>query len=205
MVKVKICGITNLQDALASVEAGCDALGFVFYKKSPRYIDSEEAREIIQALPKEIVKIGVFVNSSEADIKQIAKTCGLKILQLHGNESSEFCAKFKGYKIIKSFRIKNKIDLKNILKYNIFAFLFDTYTPLKPGGTGKVFDWKLVRHVNGLKRPVFLSGGLNKNNVRKAIEIAKPDWVDASSCLEKSPGRKDIKKVKEFIKTAKVL
>ncbi len=205
MVKVKICGITNLKDALVSVEAGCDALGFVFYKKSQRYIDPEEARDIIRVLPKSIIKIGVFVNLDEQAIKRIAKICGLKVLQFHGSESPEFCAKFKGYKIIKSFRIKNKIDLKNILKYNIFAFLFDTYMPLKPGGTGKTFNWKLVRHVDGLKRPVFLSGGLNKNNVRQAIEIAKPDWVDASSCLEKSPGKKDHKKIKEFIKAAKIV
>ncbi|MFH1441071.1 MAG: phosphoribosylanthranilate isomerase [Candidatus Omnitrophota bacterium] len=205
MVKIKICGITNLRDALASVEAGCDALGFVFYKKSPRYIDPEEARDIIKALAKSIIRIGVFVNSDEQTIKRIAKTCGLKMLQFHGNESPEFCARFKGYKIIKSFRIKNKIDLKSILKYKIFAFLFDTYMPSKPGGTGKAFNWKLVRHVDGLKRPVFLSGGLNKNNVRKAIEIAEPDWVDASSCLEKSPGKKDIKKVREFIKAVKII
>lgn len=203
MAKVKICGITNLEDARASVDAGCDALGFVFYKKSPRYITPVKAKGIIKQLPKHIIKIGVFVDGKEKTIRKIAKTCRLNMLQFHGSESPEFCARFKGYKIIKAFRVKNRLDAKNILKYNPFAFLFDTFVKSKIGGTGKNFDWRLIRHIDGIRRPIFLSGGLNEDNVKKAIEAVSPDWVDASSSLEKIPGKKNPIKVRNFIKAAK--
>ena len=203
MVKIKICGITNLEDALASIKSGCSALGFVFYKKSPRYTTPHKAKNIINRLPKIIKKVGVFVNAKEKQIRQIAKLCRLDMLQFHGSESPEFCARFKNYKIIKAFRIKDKFDLKNISKYKTFAYLFDTYVASKIGGTGKKFNWNLVRHIYGIRRPIFLSGGLNEKNVRKAIEVVRPDWVDASSSLEAAPGRKDHKKVKRFIAAVK--
>ena len=202
-VKVKICGITNLEDALASLNAGCDALGFAFFKKSPRYVTPEQAKQIIEQLPASIVKIGVFVNAKEEAIKRIAKLCHLSMLQFHGNESSKFCDKFKNYKIIKAFRIKDKIDPKSLLKYKTFAYLFDTFVASRSGGTGKTFNWKLVTHFADLKQPIFLAGGLNANNIKKAIRIARPDWVDACSSVEKSPGKKDHRKVREFIKAAK--
>lgn len=205
MAKVKICGITNLEDALNSVEAGCDALGFVFYRKSPRYIAPERVKEIIDNLPKNIIRVGVFVNAKEKNIKRIAKICNLDMLQFHGNESSSFCKKFRDYKIIKTFRIKDKIDLKNILDYETFAYLFDTFVKSKIGGTGKKFNWTLVRHLTGFRRLVFLSGGLNAENIREAIKQVQPDWVDVSSSVEISPGKKDRKKVKEFIKTVRNL
>ncbi|MCU0651671.1 MAG: phosphoribosylanthranilate isomerase [Candidatus Omnitrophica bacterium] len=205
MIKVKICGITNSADAQVSVKAGCDALGFIFYKKSPRYISPGEACTIIKKIPSRIIKIGVFVNNKEDYIKRIAKLCRLDMLQFHGNESARFCASFRDYKIIKTFRIKDKSSLKNILKYKLFAYLFDTYVKSKIGGTGKVFNWKLVRHIKGLTRPVFLSGGLNAENVNRAVAVVSPEWVDASSSLEASPGKKDHKKVKQFIKVAKKL
>ena len=200
MVKVKICGITNLRDALISVGAGCDALGFLFYKKSPRYIAPEEAKEIIKNLPRNVTKIGVFVNCREKSIKSIAKICNLDILQFHGNESVEFCRKFNGYKIIKAFRVEKKIDLAKILKYKTFAYLFDTFSQSKFGGTGKTFDWCLLADI---KHPIFLSGGLNAHNVNKAIKKVNPAWVDASSTLEVRPGEKDSKKVRKFIQAAK--
>jgi phosphoribosylanthranilate isomerase len=200
MVKVKICGITNLRDALISVEAGCDALGFLFYKKSPRYIAPLAAKKIIKSLPRKVTKIGVFVNSQEKSIKNIAKACSLDILQFHGNESAEFCRKFKRYKVIKAFRIKNKIDSAKVCKYKTFAYLFDTFSQSKFGGTGKAFNWCLLRNI---KKPIFLSGGLNAGNVNKAIQAAHPVWVDASSSLEAAPGKKDPKKVREFIQSAK--
>jgi len=203
MVKVKICGITNLEDAKASAGAGCDAAGFVFYKKSPRYIAPEKARDIIKQLSGRIIKIGVFFNAREKTVKRIARLCGLNILQFHGNESLRFCSRFKGYKIIKAFRVKDKIDPRKILKYKTFAYLFDTFVGSRPGGTGKNFNWKLVRHIDGLTRPVFLSGGLTADNVKKAIEVVQPDWVDVSSSVEARPGKKDGKKVKEFIKAVK--
>ncbi len=203
MVKVKICGITNLEDAQASVGAGCDALGFVFYKKSPRYISPEKASEIIGRLPKDVVKIGVFADAKEKTIRRIAGLCGLDMLQFHGSESPKFCSKFKDYKIIKAFKVKNKIDIKGLFKYSPFAYLFDTYSESKIGGTGRSFDWKLIRHIADINRPVFISGGLTAENVREAIRQAGPQWVDVCSSVEESPGKKDHRKVKRFIDAAK--
>ena len=200
MVRVKICGITNSGDALTSVDAGCDALGFVFYKKSPRYISPEKAGRIIKALPENIIKIGVFVNAKEKNIRSIAKQCRLNILQFHGRESPNFCRRFKDYKIIKAFRVKERLDLENVLSYKPFAYLFDTFTEAKAGGTGRKFDWKLIRHIDGIKRPVFLSGGLTESNVQEAIKVVEPDWVDVSTSVEASPGKKDGEKVRRFIK-----
>ncbi|MDP1852800.1 MAG: phosphoribosylanthranilate isomerase [Candidatus Omnitrophota bacterium] len=203
MVKVKICGITNLEDAKASIDAGCDALGFVFYKKSPRYIAPEKVKDIIKSLPENIAKIGVFVNSREKTIKKIANSCGFDILQFHGDESVSFCRKFKGYKIIKVISIKDKVELKHVLNYNPFAYLFDAFCDSKRGGSGKRFDWKLLRHLYCIKKPVFLSGGLTVDNVKEAVKTARPDWVDASSSLEIAPGKKDHQKIKDFIRMAK--
>jgi phosphoribosylanthranilate isomerase len=203
MIKVKICGITNLEDAKASVDAGCDALGFVFYKKSPRYITPQEAGSIIKHIPVNIIKIGVFADAKERTIREIAKLCCLNMLQFHGNESPEFCDRFKGYKIIKAFRVKDRIDLRDISRYKTFAYLFDTFVKSKIGGTGKEFNWALMKHVCGIKRPIFLSGGLNEKNVKEAIEKVRPHWIDVSSSVEIKPGKKDHQKIKKFIKAVK--
>ncbi|MGE5196966.1 MAG: phosphoribosylanthranilate isomerase [Deltaproteobacteria bacterium] len=202
-VKVKVCGITNLEDALHSVHSGCDALGFVFYKKSPRYISPEQARSIIARLPGHVIKIGVFVDTPERTIKEIAGFCKLDILQLHGRESPQFCEKFRGYKVIKAFRVKDALDLKTILRYHTFAYLFDTFVKTRIGGTGKSFNWKLMRNLDGIGRPVFLSGGLREKSVKQAIDAVHPDWVDVSTSVEISPGKKDRVKVTRFIKAAK--
>jgi phosphoribosylanthranilate isomerase len=205
MVKVKICGITNQADALAAAGSGCDGLGFIFYKKSPRYISPEKARKIILELPPKVIKIGVFVNSREKTIKAIARRCSLDMLQFHGCQTPEFCARFKGFKVIKSFRVKNKINLADVRRYRTFAYLFDSFRPGRFGGTGKTLNWKfLARDLAGIKTPVFLAGGLNEKNVKAAVSIIKPDWVDASSRLEKTIGRKDRLKVKRFISSAKL-
>ncbi len=203
MVKVKICGITNLEDAKASINAGCDALGFVFYKKSPRYITPQKVNDIIKHLPPNIIKMGVFVNAQEKAVKRIAKLCGLDILQFHGDESSGFCQRFKNYRIIKAFRVKDKIDLEKILKYKIFAYLFDTSVKSKFGGTGKKFNWELLYYLKNIKQPIFLSGGLNYKNIKGAIESVQPDWVDVSSAVEIRPGKKNHKKVREFVRAVK--
>ncbi|MFH1397717.1 MAG: phosphoribosylanthranilate isomerase [Candidatus Omnitrophota bacterium] len=203
MVKVKICGITNLEDAELAVKAGCDALGFMFYKKSPRYIDPLKASRIIKQLPKKVIKIGVFVNSPESAIRKIAKICKLNLLQFHGDETPEFCARFKDKRIIKAFRIKGVIGPEEILKYNTFAYLFDSYTKSGFGGSGKVFNWKFVQHPECITRPVFLSGGLTEKNVCQAIKTFHPHWVDVSSGVETAPGKKDSAKVKRFIKSVK--
>lgn len=202
-VKVKICGITNKEDALAASGAGCDALGFVFYKKSRRFVEPEKVRSIVKALAPHVIKIGVFVNAREATVRRVAKQCSLDMLQFHGNESPEFCSRFKKYKVIKAFRIKACLDEKHVRAYKTFAYLFDTFSADEPGGTGKRFNWSLVRHFCGMKPPVFLSGGLSKKNVCQAINEVRPDWVDASSCLESSPGKKDHREMKAFVKAVK--
>jgi len=203
MVKVKICGITNLGDALHAVREGADALGFMFYRASPRYIDPLKAKDIIKRIPKDIIKIGVFVNSGRERVLRIAKLCRLDMLQFHGNESASYCDKFRGYKVIKAFRVKDKIREDLLLRYNVFAYLFDAYTKGKFGGTGRHFDWRLVRHLGNLKKPVFISGGLNQKNVLKAAAIARPHWIDVSSSLESLPGKKDHLKVSRFLRHLK--
>lgn len=203
MVKVKICGITNLQDAQAAIKAGCDALGFVFYRKSPRFVSGQKAKEIIAGLPKKVLKVGVFVNAREKRIKKIAKSCCLDILQFHGDESPEFCQRFKHYKIIKAFRVKESPNLKAIARYKVFACLFDSFNRKKFGGTGKRFSWQLLKGLSALRQQIFLSGGLNTQNVRRAISTVHPQWVDVSSGVETSPGKKDPRKLIKFIKTVR--
>ena len=204
MVKVKICGITNREDALAAAAAGCDALGFVFYKKSPRYIRPAEAAKICRALPERVLTIGVFAGAREATVKRIARQAGLDMLQFHGSESPQFCARFSGYKVIKAFRVRGRIDPARVRRYRVFAFLFDAHVPGELGGTGKTVRWSfLAKSLAGITTPVFLSGGLNERNLKKAIRTVRPQWVDASSCLEERPGKKDHRRVARFVAAAK--
>jgi len=203
LVKVKICGITNLEDAQASIEAGCDGLGFVFYKKSRRYINPKKTKEILQKISPLVKKIGVFVNEKEVKIRNITEELKLDMLQFHGDESPDFCKRFKGYKVIKAFRIKDKSSLKSFKKYDAWGSLFDSYQKGIFGGTGKKFDWKIVKSLGVGRKNIFISGGLNTRNVKKVIQTLHPDWVDVSSSVEIRPGKKDIKKVKRFIKTVK--
>jgi len=203
MPKVKICGITNLEDALQSVKAGCDALGFVFYKHSPRYITPRRARSIIQQLPRSVLKIGVFVNAREHTIRKTARLCSLDVLQFHGNESPQFCRRFRNFKIVKAFRVRDRLNKQDLLRYRPFAYLLDSFSASKAGGTGRGFAWKLIRHLDGLKQPIFLSGGLSIRNVRKAIRTVRPQWVDVSTSVEARPGKKDHAKVRLFIRKAK--
>jgi phosphoribosylanthranilate isomerase len=199
MVKVKICGITNLEDALASLFSGADAIGFVFYKKSPRYVNPLKARNISRILPKKIFRVGVFVNEEISTVKKIARLCDLDMLQFHGQEPAGYCRKFKGYKIIKAFAVKGKLDWAKISEYRDCACLFDAFSKSQAGGTGRKFNWNLLSNLDRIKSPVFISGGLTSGNVRKAVKLLKPDWVDASSALESRPGKKDHRKIKEFI------
>jgi phosphoribosylanthranilate isomerase len=203
MVKVKICGITNLEDALASLFSGADALGFVFYKKSPRYISPLKARNISRILPKNICRVGVFVDEKVKTVRNIARLCGLNMLQFHGKESAGYCRKFKGYKIIKAFAVKGKPDLAKLSEYKGCALLFDAYLKDCPGGTGKKFNWNLLRNIDKIGEAVFLSGGLTAANVSRAIKLLKPEWVDVSSAVEFEPGKKDHKKIKQFIQACR--
>lgn len=192
-----------MEDALASLFSGASAIGFVFYKQSPRFIEPIKASNISRILPKNILRVGVFVDEQEAKVKKIAKLCHLDMLQFHGNEAPEYCKKFKVYKVIKAFRLDKKLDLSEISKYRTFAYLFDTFSKNKAGGTGKKFNWNLLRNIDKISGQVFLSGGLTSANVKSAIKKLHPDWVDVSSSVESRPGKKDHAKVKKFIEAVK--
>jgi phosphoribosylanthranilate isomerase len=200
MTKIKICGITNKQDAIDAVELGVDMLGFVCYKKSKRYVEPKVIRDIANELPPYIAKVGVFVDEDAKKVYEIAQDCLLDILQFHGEESPEYCDKFKDdYKIIKAFRIKDKNSLKGINDYNTDFYMLDTYSTKLAGGTGECFNWNVLAGYELLK-PVILSGGLTPLNVTQAIEVVSPYGVDVSSGIEKTPGKKDIKLMKKFVK-----
>jgi len=205
MVKVKICGITNIEDAIAAIEFGADALGFVFYKGSPRYLDPEEASSIIEKLPPFIARVGVFVNESIKVIEDIADSCGLDIIQLHGDEPPEVCQNLKR-RIIKAFRIRDWDSLEPIVRYRAHAFLLDTYTPQKLGGTGEVFNWDIALSAKRFGR-IILSGGLTPDNVEMAVRHVMPYGVDVSTGVEMEGDKrkKDHLKMRLFIETAKGL
>lgn len=200
-VRIKICGITNEEDALAAAHLGADALGFIF-APSPRRISVERAREIIKVLPPLVQTVGVFVNEDPEKVLSTAAACGLDILQLHGSESVDYCSRFDR-PVIKAVRLQSRDELKNLSKYvNVVdALLLDTYVPNKLGGTGITFDWKLAVEARRYGR-IVLAGGLNPENVAAAISMVKPYAVDASSGLERSPGVKDHEKMARFIKEA---
>lgn len=200
-IKVKICGTTSLKDAFLAVESGADAIGFIFYKMSPRNISQKEAKEIILQLPPFIETVGVFVNETSDKINRIAEQCKLNSIQLHGEESPALCRRVKR-KVIKAFRVKDADSLKSIASYDVSGFLLDSYNGGSKGGTGQVFDWNLALRVKK-QGPVILAGGLNPYNVFTAIHRVKPYGVDVCSGVEKSPGIKDHEKIREFIKSVR--
>lgn len=201
MVRVKICGITNIEDALCAADAGADALGFVFYAKSPRCIAPEQAGEIIRALPPFILTVGLFVNAEPDFVNATAEVCNLDRIQLHGEEAPSFCARI-ARPVIKAFRIKDAASLESMQDYRVAGYLLDAYSQDAHGGTGLTFNWELARIAKRYGR-IILAGGLTLDNVRRAIEVTSPYAVDVSSGVESSPGRKDPVKVKEFIQNAK--
>lgn len=203
MVKVKICGITNIKDAQNAVKMGADALGFVF-AKSPRHICPQTACRIINKLPVFISTVGVFANAKKGEVLKVLKTCKLDVLQFHGQETDKYCAFFKKYcKIIKAFRIKDYSTLDKIHTYkNIDACLFDTYEKGIYGGTGKSFDWNLLKKLK-FKKAIIVSGGLCPHNIKDVLRIIKPYAVDISSGIEQRPGKKSANKMKTFIQLAK--
>jgi phosphoribosylanthranilate isomerase len=203
-VKVKICGITNIQDAISAIEAGADALGFIFVPESKRYVDKDVVREITKHIPPFIVTVGVFVDEPIDKVKTIVEYCNIDIVQLHGNETPEYCHNL-GYRIIKSFRVKKDEDyIQNISGYDVSGYLLDTYVEDVKGGTGKSFEWHLAIKAKKYG-PVILAGGLTPENVDKAIDIVKPYGVDVSSGVEKIPGKKDKIKMKEFVQKVREL
>lgn len=206
MTKVKICGITNLEDALVSVKFGADALGFNFYAKSPRYISPENAREITEQLPPEILKVGVFVNETLKNVAEIAAVANLDALQLHGEETPEYAKELKlktNLEIIKAFRVSPAFKPEDVLQYETDAILLDAYNPKEHGGTGENFDWEIAKKVQEIFPKMYLAGGLAPENIADAILQVKPFAVDACSCLELTKGRKDITKLAVFVANAK--
>jgi phosphoribosylanthranilate isomerase len=201
MTRVKVCGITTLEDALRAADLGADALGFIFYPKSPRYISPPEAAEIIRGLPPFVASVGVFVDCPTDEIDSIAATCSLTAAQLHGSETPEFCDQFR-MKVIKAFRVRDARLPPEIDRYRTDAILLDAFVEGSPGGTGRTFAWEVAREAKRFGR-VILAGGLNCENIRDAIETVRPYAVDVSSGVETAPGKKDPVRLAEFLKKAK--
>jgi phosphoribosylanthranilate isomerase len=197
MVKIKICGITNVEDALFAHSLGVDMLGFVF-AKSKRKLTPEAASKIIGEVPHSTVIVGVFVNEKEERVREVLELCGLDVLQFHGNEPPSYILKFRE-RTIKSFRIKDKNSLKDIPKYKADIYLLDTYSPKEYGGTGEVFNWDLAVEAKKFG-PIMLAGGLNPDNVEEAVKKVRPFAVDVSSGVESRPRKKDKKKLEEFVR-----
>ena len=200
MPRVKICGITNKEDALKSVELGAWALGFIFYRKSPRFVSPYKVKKIIDALPPFVTPVGVFVNQNEGAIKDIVDFCGINNVQLHGDESPLVCQRLsKKYKVIKAFRVKEDFNISGLGEYPVTAYLFDGHEKGVFGGTGKIFDWNVIKDKK-IPKPVILSGGLSPDNVAGAVRGLSPYAVDVSSGVEKEPGKKDYGKMEIFFR-----
>ncbi|KUJ90649.1 MAG: phosphoribosylanthranilate isomerase [Thermoanaerobacter thermocopriae] len=196
MVKVKICGLRRKEDIEYANELKPDYVGFVF-AKSKRQIEVEQALDLISLLDKEIKTVGVFVNEPVENALKIAQTLNLDVLQFHGDETQDYIDNFKNFTVWKAIRIKDKEDLEKTKQFKVNSFVFDTLTKNEYGGTGKTFNWKVLKGME-LNVPIILAGGLNENNVEEAIKIVDPYAVDVSSGVE-TEGYKDFKKMKSFI------
>lgn len=202
--RIKVCGITSHKDALFAAQAGVDALGFIFHPKSPRYIEPEEARLIIDQLPPFIDVVGVFVDKKRTEVEEIVQYCRLTYVQLHGKESPKYTERLFRFaspcEIIKAFRVGSQSSPDDFKPYVPFvrSFLLDTYDKELLGGTGKSFDWKIIESLN-LVRPYILAGGLGPENIVDALESVNPVTVDVNSGVEISPGIKDHAKILELV------
>lgn len=195
-MKVKICGITNLEDARICVEYNVDAVGFIFYEKSKRYIMFEKAKEIINQLPPFLMKVGVFVNEEANFVNESAQQIGLNVVQLHGDESAAYISKIH-LPVIKAFRVDEKFEWAVIDNYKNCSIMLDSYSPNELGGTGKTFEWNSIP--SKYKNKIILSGGIAIEKLEQIFSEIKPAAIDVSSSLEISPGKKDPKKLKEFL------
>lgn len=202
MTKIKICGITNDLDAIKCVALGADALGFIF-AKSKRQVTKEKAREIIEKLPPFVAIVGVFVDEKEDVVRKIQSYCGLTALQFHGNESPQYCSGFSN--VVKAISVNDEINQATINDYEscVSAFLFDTYSENQKGGTGKAFDWNILRRIE-TKKPIILAGGITIETIADAIREVKPYAIDCVSGTETSPGKKDYEKTKKIIEVCKL-
>ena len=203
MVKVKVCGIKEPEDARVAADAGADAIGLIF-AESPRRVSAERAREIVAVLPNGVVKVGVFVDEEPREVLRIAREVGLDYVQLHGDESPETVTVMRegGVKVIKALRVRDAASLREMERYDADLFLLDSYSEKMRGGTGTRFDWELAKVVRGYAN-ILVSGGLSPENVREAIELFEPYGVDASSSLEDVPGKKNGERVRRFVRAAK--
>ena len=197
-MEIKICGITTMDDAIMAFAYGADALGFIFYRKSPRYLTPEAAMRIIHELPGDISKVGVFVNHDAHAVRQIYEFCGLDMIQLHGDESSEYCRDFPQSILIKAISPVREEDLSLVNNYRARAFTIDTRESGLYGGTGRKSNWDLAAKLRDI-HPLILSGGLNVGNIIRAIQTVSPHAVDVNSGVEVSPGKKDPRKVQRMI------
>jgi phosphoribosylanthranilate isomerase len=202
MLRIKICGITNREDALAAIDCGADALGFVFYSESPRAITPEKAKSIVSEFQPFVTSVGVFVNEAKSELERIADYAGLNILQLHGTESPDDCCINKT--VIKAIRVKELTDLEPLNQYkSVSAFLLDTYAPHSIGGTGQRFNWEIAIEAKKFGK-IILAGGLTPDNVAEAIKTVFPYGIDVCSGVEsKKKGKKDHKKLRQFIERAR--
>ena len=199
-MRVKICGITSYEDAVLALDEGADALGFNFFPPSPRYIDPGAANAIIRRLPPFSVTVGLFVNVERTEVlAKTARFAGVEVIQLHGDESPDYCGELSGWPLIKALRIGEDPVCEDLGKYPVRAFLLDVKDELLFGGTGKSFDWKLAQNIDRT-RPVILAGGLRPDNIREAIRLVQPYGVDVCSGVEREPGKKDPVKLAEFMK-----
>ncbi len=196
-MQVKICGITNIDDALCAAENGASALGFIFYPPSPRYIDPQKAGEIIDRLPSHLVRVGVFVNEKDQIIREIFESCRLDMLQFHGDESPEYCGKFSSQRVIKALELKTDEDLNRVSDFDVAAILVDARHAGLYGGTGKTSNWEMAKRVS---KPLILSGGLNEDNVLAGLGKVMPDALDINSGVEERPGKKDAAKIERMMK-----
>jgi phosphoribosylanthranilate isomerase len=206
-IKVKVCGITNAEDALAAVRAGADALGFIFYEKSPRYVVPAVAAAIIAELPPLVTPVGVFVNEGLATVRSIMDTCGLTLAQLHGDEQASYCRELSR-PTMKALRLKDRASLLAMAEYQgrggVRGFVLDTFSELAYGGTGQVTDWSLAGEA-AKSTPILLAGGLTPENVVEAIRTVHPYGVDVSSGVESAPGKKDHARISAFIDAVRVV
>jgi len=196
--RVKICGITSVEDALAAVAAGADALGFVFYAASPRVVRPEQVAAIVRELPPFISTVGLFVNEQRTVIEQTVSACGLDLIQLHGDETPQDCL-FPGRRVIKALRVRDHQSLARAAGYEVSGLLLDAWSDQVYGGSGESFNWQLLQDF-AAQHPVILAGGLNPQNVAEAIRQVQPFAVDVSSGVESAPGKKDQLKMAEFIR-----
>ncbi|HEX8747781.1 MAG TPA: phosphoribosylanthranilate isomerase [Pyrinomonadaceae bacterium] len=200
MTLIKICGITNLADALMSVRAGADMLGFNFYRASPRYIAPNEARRIIQELSDEAMAVGLFVNEESPErVMELADAAGVRAVQLHGDEPPEYCCALEGRFVIKALRVREDFKPESAGHYATEAILLDGFSREAYGGTGKTFDWTAAQRASGFVQKLFLAGGLSAANVAEAVRLVRPYAVDACSSVERAPGIKDEERLRSFV------